>query len=314
MKSIMLNLLLLTSLPALANPNSIEKHAREKKLEAALNSFPPMKEHHESMKELLKTKLNPEAVVIVENVVRAGILIEQKDKDQALKTINYAIQVAEKAKSQMGNEDLMMVEYNVDVINEAPYDIKEIKVIKKDITQAFRLENFPKTRDLLASLVSELHMQSFYISLNNYLGTLNQLKTVVAEKQFSEAQNSVNQLLGTVTAEDWGVPLPYIEAQSALIAADTLKETNLKQAKINITEAQYQLDRAMALGYVTGEEADFKMLNDKLKMIKKDMFRKQFKVPDFQIIKGELIAFIKKQMAPKNQKGRTQMSLLKKNK
>lgn len=309
MKILMINIVLLSSLSVMATTGAIEKNAREKKLESAMENFPPIKEHHQNMKELLSNKLNPEGIVVVENAIKAGFFIEQKDKEQALKAINSAAKIAENAKALLKNEDLLMVEYNVEVINQAPYEIKEIKLIKKDINLAYRLENFPKTRALMSILESELRMQTFYISLNHYLDSLNNLKALVTDKKFLEAQVSINELLGTVVAEEYGIPLPFIEAQSALIAAERLQEFDLDQAKINIKEAQYQLDRAQALGYVTGEEDDFKMLNDKMKSIKKDMLRKQFKMPDFNIMKGQLIAFIKKQMVPRN---KPTMSLLRK--
>lgn len=295
MKTLLLNLLLISMSPVYAE--GLESKIKVKNLELAIESMPPMKAHHQTVIDMLQSKINPEGVVIIENVIRSAMFIEMKDKESALKTINNAIKVAESVQSQQ-SDDFLMVEYNVEVINNAPYEIKEIKQIKKDINYAYRRENFPQTRDLLASLESELRMQAFNISVKGYKESLEKIKSTVSGKQFEVAQSQINQLLGTVVAENWSIPLPFIEAQTAISKAEDFKIYNSDKAKEKIKEAQYQLDRAMALGYVTGEEADFKMLNDKLKIIKKEMFKEQFKIKEFDFLRDKLIAYITKHMSP----------------
>lgn len=306
MKFLMFNLSLLIMGNTFAT--TVELNARERKLEVAMSALPTMKEHHQHLKELLQSKLNPEGVTIIENAIKAGLSLDSNRPDDAQKYLSQASKIADSVKKQKPEEDLLMVEYNVEVINEAPYDLKEIKQVKKSISLAYRMEDFPKTRMLLAGLESELHMQAFQISVKDYSKSLQEINFLVGNKKYSEAQNNLNRLLSAVVIEDWSVPLPYIEAQSALISAQESKSSDMAKTKQKVQEAQYQLDRAVALGYVVGEEADFKMLNNKLKELKNDIFKEQFKAPKFDILKDHLIAFIKKHMTSK----KDQLNLVKK--
>ncbi|MFZ4713179.1 MAG: YfdX family protein [Bacteriovoracaceae bacterium] len=291
-----LSLTLLLLCPTITFANNMELNAKEKKLKSAIMALPSVKDHHSTISDVLKEQLNSDALSVIEATQEALANIETKNLDSSIKSVNKAYQLSEATMAKYPNQNFLAVEYNIEVFNEAPYDLKEIKLKRKELNRIYFQENFPQTRNLLAALQSEMHMQVFQISIRAYNNVLKNAQELVKEKKFYEGAVALSNVLSRVKVEDWGVPLPYIEAEAALQEAEVLKDASFDKAKEKIELAQYQLDRAKALGYVAGEKDEFNSLQKKLKTLKKDIYKNKFNLPNLKDLKLDLIAMIKRKL------------------
>ena len=291
-------LLFTTNLVA-GTEGSLMYKAQEQNFKSAKKLLPPLIDHHSTIKDMLKESLVPEAVDLVMQTQDIVILLEDTSTNDVKNKMNETLSLAQKLNKKYAKDDHLVVDFGVEIFNRAPYELDKIKALRKELHQKYSAQNFPETRAILSKLASELHMQTYHISSQHYVVALNEAIKLLDENKRNEAALRLNSALSKVMVEDWSVPLPFIEAETALMDAEKFKDEDREKAKNKIDLAQYQIERAEALGYVANDKKEYQELKEELKTIKKEIFKKEFNLPNFKELQRELIAFIKKHMLPK---------------
>lgn len=282
-----------------ATEGTLMYKAQEQNFKSAKKLLPPLVEHHSTIKDMLKESLVPEAVDLVMQTQDLIIYLEDSKNTDIHSMLRETLELAQKLYKKYAKDDYLVVDFGVEIFNRAPYEVEKIKILRKELHQKYTNQNFPETRSILAKLASELHMQTYHIKSENYVEALKEAIQLVSENKNFEAASRLNVALSKVMVEDWSVPLPFIEAESALIDAEKYKNEDPEKAKKKLDLAQYQIDRAEALGYVANDKKEYIELKNEIKKIKKEIFKKEFNLPSIKELQRELIAFIKKHMLPK---------------
>ncbi len=280
---------------ALANSNSPIKQQSEKNF----GYLPSLKDHHQSIDESLKQKINANALELYNKTEEALYKLSREPEKDISPLLEEALKMAESVSATDRTQQNFAIDYRIEISNYAPNDLKAIKLLRRDLNKAYYNENFPEVRTIMAAMESELHMQLFSIPVTEYRNVLKETLGLLKDQNKSLAESKLRILNGHFTVQDWSVPLPLIEAEMAILDAQTLKSINLEKAQEKINLADHQLDRADALGYVVGEKEAFKRLKKQLKTVKDEIrSRKNIDFPSIDRFRHELLSMIKKFSPP----------------
>lgn len=267
------------------NENSETINETKEKIEAEKGSeysndliFESLRERHLELAKIAARKPNPEAVDVIELTNKAINFIstphEKKEEknEQALTTINEAIQKIEGLMLSDPKELMQLVESHVFLIDSAPRDLKLIKEINKNIELSVKNKQYPKSRLLLNNLRSEIIIMYFYLPLTPYLELLKHAKTLLSNGIPLSALIDLKSTLQILVTKNKVDPLPLEYAIKLIFLAKyKYEDKDYDFALKFIKEAKEEVERAWELGYMENEKEytdltnSFKKLEENIK-------------------------------------------------
>jgi hypothetical protein len=249
-------------------------------------------QRQQNQKEAEQT-LDQDAIAAIQQTEKAIQAISQNKKDDALAAIEQATGKINILLARNPTSALIPVDVQVVVIDAAPEDIKAIDQGVQLATDATKQKNLPVARLLLASLVSELRIQTTNLPLATYPGAMQQAARLLDQGKPQDAGKVLLTALNTLTFVDHIIPLPLILAQAAIDQANAQRQ-NKDVAQTLLQTAKNELNRSKHLGYMT-DESEYKALDDEISNLQKQINGPSDTTALFSHLRDRIAAFIKRQ-------------------
>ena len=250
------------------------------------------KRRNEAEQQALKT-LDKDAIAAIEQTVQAIDSIAAGKTADALKSIEEATGKVNIVLAR--NPELALIPVSVEalIIDTAPRDIDDIAKLADAVDAAIILDDFPTARALLGALRSELCVRTYNLPLGIYPTALQEAARLL-DKDSEAAGITLLAALNALVTVDQVTPLPLLIAQEAVNQAQTLAQKDKNAAQKVLETAEFELNRAMALGY-TGQDSEYTALKDDISNLKKQLKGSEDTTSAFSKLKARLSAFLKRE-------------------
>jgi len=199
-----------------------------------------------------------DAGAAIDETQKALQALEKKDTATALKALEAATGKLELILAREPELALAPVDVNV-MTHDLLASIDTVKTIIHDAEDYLEDGEVQKARPLLASLVSEIVIETTSIPLATYPDAIKDVTPLIDAGKIDEARAGLQAALNTLVVTDEVIPLPILRADRLLDSAETLAENEERSVEDNktladqLTAVRGQLKLAEALGYGTKE-------------------------------------------------------------
>ena len=247
---------------------------------------------NEAEQQALKT-LDKDAMAAIEQTLQAIDCLAAGKTADALKSIEEATGKVNIVLAR--NPELALIPVSVEalIIDTAPRDIDDIAKLADAVDAAIILDDFPTARALLGALRSELCVRTYNLPLGIYPTALQEAARLL-DKDSEAAGITLLAALNALVTVDQVTPLPLLIAQEAVNQAQTLAQKDKNAAQKVLETAEFELNRAMALGY-TGQDSEYTALKDDISNLKKQLKGSEDTTSAFSKLKARLSAFLKRE-------------------
>lgn len=197
--------------------------------------------------------LDQEAIAAVEETKKA---IEAIDEDKS----QDAIQALERATGKLDillarNPKLALIPLSstVEIINVAPHDKQNLKEFRNQLKSAVNAKNYPAAREILDNLMSEVRTKIVNLPLADYPEAMKEAARLLETKQPELAKTVLQTALSTLVITEKTRPIPVINAQTELVGAIAVAETDKEDGIRLLEDARQDLQLAKELGYANGD-------------------------------------------------------------
>lgn len=245
---------------------------------------------NEAEQQALKT-LDKEAIAAIEQAAQAIDSITAGKRADALKAIEEATGKVNIVLAR--NPELALIPVSVEalIIDTAPRDIDEIKKLTDAADGAISLDDLPSARALLGALRSEVRVRTYNLPLGVYPTALQQAARLL-DKNSQAASIALLAALNSLVTVDQVTPLPLLVAQEAINQAQASAQKDKNEAQKVLETAEFELNRATALGYAA-QDPEYAALSDDISKLKKQLKGSEDSTSAFSKLKARLEAFLK---------------------
>jgi YfdX protein len=249
------------------------------------------KRRNEAEQQALKT-LDKDAIAAIEQTVEAIDSIAAGKTADALKGIEEATGKVNIVLAR--NPELALIPVSVEtlIIDTAPRGIDDIEKLTDAVDAAILLDDFPTARALLGALRSEVRVRTYALPLGIYPTALQEAARLL-DKDSQAASIALLAALNSLVTVDQITPLPLLVAQEAISQAQASAQKDKNAAQKVVETAEFELNRAMALGYA-GQDPEYSALKDDISNLKKQLKGSEDTTSAFSKLKARLDAFLKR--------------------
>jgi hypothetical protein len=247
----------------------------------------------EAQQEAEKT-LDREASAAIQQTERAVAAIGEGKIDEAVAAIEQATGKLEILLSRNPATALIPVDKQVSVIDTAPQNVEDIRILKDAADLQFEVNNLPATRTLLDALRSEIRLRIYHLPLTTYPAALQQAARLLDQKRNREASAVLLVALNTLVVIDRVTSIPLLLAREAVNDAQAQAQTDKEKAQQLLQTAEDEFERVMELGYTTND-AEYKTLRDEIKNVRKQLKANEDSTSVFARVKEKLASLVRLQ-------------------
>ncbi len=231
-----------------------------------------------------REKISAEAAEAVALTMQALTLLDQGQKDQALKTIQKALGKLDVALAV--NKDLSTVPIDVDiVVNDIVADLDFIKKNLEEVKRLLHKGYVQDARRLLNTLQSEIDIVIQELPLASYPPALRLAAKYVAAGKIEEAKDVLHLALSSLVVREIVIPLPFVKAADLVVQAEKMAKEKPEEAVKFLKEAEKQLKLAQILGYAPGEKKNYREAEKLLREAEKKLEAKEHPKEHFKRLK-----------------------------
>jgi hypothetical protein len=236
--------------------------------------------------------LDKDAIAAIEQTAQAIDSIAAGKTADALKGIEKATGKVNIVLAR--NPELALIPVSVEalIIDTAPRDIDDIEKLADAADKAMLVDDFPTARALLGALRSEVRVRTYNLPLGIYPTALQEAARLL-DKDSQAASIALLAALNTLVTVDQVTALPLLVAQEAINQAQTAAQKDKNAAQKVVEAAEFELNRAMALGYA-GQDPEYPALKDDISNLKKQLKGSEDTTSAFSKLKARLGAFLKR--------------------
>ena len=238
-------------------------------------------------------KVVKEAVDSVKLVGDVLVALDKNKKDEAIKTLEKAIGKIEvvlsnpKAPVLIPLESKVIVQHFVGTSEDAATAvITSEALLSKGKVQA--------ARRIVLGLVDEVDVATVNLPLATYPIALKEAAKYLHENKVDEAKKVLAATLNTFVDITAVTPLGILEAETLVNAASKIAKSDKKLALAHLDQAKEALKRAKVLGYTSSSDTTYKMLNDAISAVEKEIKGKNEPAKLFEELKAKLKEFKEK--------------------
>jgi hypothetical protein len=237
--------------------------------------------------------IDKDAVAAIDEAQRAIKAIADGNNDQALAAIERATGKINVLTARKPSTALIPVKSEVAIIDLAPKDHIAVDVIGGAARDAVSSADYPKARALLDRLVSEIHVKTYHLPLATYPAAMQTAARLLDDKKPEEARQTLVTALNTLVVTDQVLPLPLIEAQGAIKAAQAKRDQDKPAARKLLANAKEQLDRAKDLGYAN-KDPEYASLNQSISELDKQLGGTESTSSAFATLREKMSSFFER--------------------
>jgi hypothetical protein len=193
------------------------------------------------------------------------------------------------------NPELALIPVSVEalIIDTAPRDSDDIAKLADAVDAAIVLDDFPTARALLGALRSEVRVRTYNLPLGIYPTALQEAARLL-DKDSHAARVALLAALNALVTVDQVTPLPLLVAQKAINQAHTLAQKDKNAAQKLVETAEFEVNRAMALGYAR-QDPEYAALKENISNLKKQLKGSEDTTSAFSKLKARLRALLKRE-------------------
>jgi len=196
--------------------------------------------------------------------------IEKKDIKTAIKDLEDAIGKLEVILANEKSPKLLPVDSQVTAV-EFLGDLKKVKADIKLVKTLIDEGKIQEARALLNTLQSQINITTVSIPLVSYPDALKLAAKYLHDNKVQEASSVLQTALSTLVEETIVLPLPILKAEGLIKAASLIAKKDKNQALKHLDQAKQELEIAKTLGYVSKSDTTYKMLDDAINEIEKEI-------------------------------------------
>jgi hypothetical protein len=246
---------------------------------------------NEAEQQALKT-LDKEAIAAIEQAAQAIDSITAGKRADALKAIEEATGKVNIVLARNPELALIPVSAEALIIDTAPRDIDDIEKLTDAVDAAISLDDLPTARALLGALRSEVRVRTYNLPLGIYPTALQQAARLL-DKNSQAASIALLAALNSLVTIDQVTPLPLLVAQEAINQAQASAQKDKNEAQKVLETAEFELNRATALGY-GAQDPEYAALTEDISKLKKQLKGSEDSTSAFSKLKARLEAFLKR--------------------
>ncbi len=215
-------------------------------------------------------KIVKEAVDAVKLTQQVLMQLDQKKKDEAIKTLEKAIGKMEVVMSNPKAPALIPLDASVVVSTFAgtAYDVQNAVITSIALLQHQRVQD---ARLIVQTLKDEVDLITINMPLASYPAALKLAAKFLHENKIAQARQVLATALNTFVEVDLVTPLGILEAQDLIAAASKAAKTDKQLALAHLEAAKAALKKAEALGYTSTSDTTYKMLNEEIDKVEKEI-------------------------------------------
>ncbi len=207
------------------------------------------------------------AVVLTQNVLDA---LDKNDVEKAKRELEKAIGKLEIVLAHKDAPALLPID-SVITATEYMGDLKSIKETLSAVKKLLATKKVQEARRLLDTLQSEIDIVTVSLPLISYPQALRLSARYLNEGKIKEARDVLQMALDTLVRSETIIPLPLLKAQALIEAAQKVAKSDKQQALKHLDAAKKELKIAEALGYTSGSDTTYKMLDDAIEAVEKEI-------------------------------------------
>ena len=238
-------------------------------------------------------KVVKEAVESVKLVGDVLIALDQNKKDEAIKTLEKAIGKIEvvlsnpKAPALIPLDSKVVVQHFIGSSEDAVTAVITAEaLLAKGKVQA--------ARRIVLGLVDEIDVATVNLPLATYPVALKEAAKYLHDNKIDEAKRVLAATLNTFVNITAITPIGILEAETLVNAASKIAKSDKKLALGHLNQAKEALKRARVLGYTSGSDTSYKMLNEAISAVEKEIKGKNEATKLFDELKEKLKEFKEK--------------------
>ena len=217
-----------------------------------------------------QVKVVQEAVQAVALTQKVLIDLNKKDTKAAKADLEKAIGKLEVVLAHKNAPALLPIDSAI-TATEYVGDVKSVKEALATVKKLLAVGDVQTARRLLNTLQSEIDIITVNLPLISYPQALKLAARYLNEGKVKEAQDVLEMALGTLVQDEVIIPLPLLKAQALIEAAGKVAKSDKKQALKHLEAARNELKLAKALGYTSSSDTTYKMLDDAIVKIEKEI-------------------------------------------
>jgi len=215
-------------------------------------------------------KVIKEAVESIKLVGDVLVALDKNKKDEAIKTLEKAIGKIEVVLSNPKAPALIPIDSKVAVKEflGSAYDVETAVITAKALLDKKRIQ---EARPIVNSLVDEIDFSTINLPLATYPIALKEAAKYLHNNKIEEAKAVLAYTLTTFVNITTVTPIGILEAQTLINAASKIAKKDKKLALSHLAQAKEDLKKSEALGYTSKSDTTYKMLNDAISKIEKEI-------------------------------------------
>lgn len=203
--------------------------------------------------EAAQSSIDPEAIAAVEETKKAIVAIDKGKFQDAIQALELATGKLDILLARNPKLAFIPLSSMVEVIDVAPQNKQSLKIFLNQLQSAINIEDYPAAREILDNLISEVRTKTVNIPLASYTEAMKDAARLLDNKQPEVAKALLQTALSTLVITETNRPIPVINAQTELINAIALAQTDKENAIKLMENARQDLQLAKDLGYAKGD-------------------------------------------------------------
>ncbi len=221
-------------------------------------------------KEQKEVKIVQEAVDAVALTHKVLAELDKGNKEKAIKELEDAIGKLEVVLSAPNAPALIPIDSAIEVVD-FPGSLQDIKTALISAKALLAENKIQEARAILDTLRSEIVLKVVSLPLASYPAALKLAAKFLHEGRVDEAKNVLNQALATFVEVDVVTPIPLLQAIHLVEIAQSEAKKDKQKALDMLKAAKRALKKAEALGYTSDSDTTYKMLEDMIEKVEKEV-------------------------------------------
>lgn len=198
--------------------------------------------------------LDSEAIAAVEETKKAIAAIDSGKSQEALQALERATGKLDILLARNPKLAFIPLSSTIQVIDVAPQDEQILKDFRNRLKSAINADNYPEAREILDNLMSEVRTKTLNLPLASYPEAMKEAARLLDTEQPELAKAVLETALSTLVITEKNRPIPVINAQTELVGAIAVTQTDKEDAIRLLEDARRDLQLAKDLGYANGDK------------------------------------------------------------
>ena len=235
-------------------------------------------------------KISQEAINAVMLTQKVLVDISKNDTKTAIKDIEKAIGKLEVVLAKRDAPLMLPIDTSVSAYEYSAKSstIKKGLKIVKDLLDSGKVQ---EARRFLNTFQSEIDIVTVNLPLASYPASLKLAASYLHDNKVKEAKDILEMALNTLVTTKVIIPIPLITADALIHDAKKIAKKDKKQALKHLEMAKEELKKAELLGYTSDSDVTYKMLNQAIQKVQKEIKGKNKAEKLFEDLLNKLKSF-----------------------